>query len=1036
MRKTLLSFIALFIVQFCVHAQIVSNSGFESSLTNWTTSTINGSSATFTITSNTGLLHTGTKALTVVVTNSGTASNSVKLTHSSFTTSTARTYLLRFWALSSVRDNQINVNLKGSTTSNQCLFKIWNRMDTNGNGWQMYQYAFKTTETPTTLELNFNNVGTYYLDDVEIIDDTDAKVNVTTQYLWQNNLSGWGWISGDNDVSTELPDGRIAWLYNDSFMGTPNSHSNVLNFNAMINNLIVTQSTGGTLSSIYGGTQSSPSSLFLPTTSGNLFWICDGIVENNKLKILLQEWSGGNYASKASVATLSLPGLTVDNIVPTSYTGSDIPYSILEDDDYNYIYTVERAGTFEIYSRVARVPKGTLNTSVLWEFYSNSNTWSRDFSQAKRIISGVEASSVIKLGKNNYCLSGVSHLSNELCVWFATSPVGPWGNKAIVYTIPQEEGMLAYMGHINAGTGKNQGLFTLSYSVYPFGGGWDQQLSDKGIYIPYYAKANLRALSPYTVNDCAGVFGGSAYTDACGTCVGGTTGKLECIPNAGDNLALNKATTTSSVDGTMTGSLAVDGNTSTRWGSTNSDPQWIYVDLGATYNIGSVRVVWEYASAKNYLIQVSSDATNWSTIKTITNNSSYQNDHLGLTGSGRYLRIYGTARTTMFGYSIYELQVYAQTVTNSDITNLPGLIASQYTDSPAGEEATKLIDNNSATKFLTFHNAAYVQFAATARYVVSSYTMTSANDDPTRDPLNWTLQGSNDGSAWTTIDTRSGEDFPNRLQTRTFTMTNTVAYQYYRLNMTNNSGTILQLAEIQLFGAPCALIPGQTYRIINRNSGLAMDVYSGLTANGTNVDQWSYGNGAHQQWVINPTGDGYYRVSSANSGKVLEVNGSSLDNGGNVQQWDYYNQTNQQWSVTYIGNGYYKVLNRNSGKALEVSNNSLINGGNVQQWDFTNAASQQWSFIQVNGVKAPKSITIEQKASADESSDICLYLNPENRLFVNGLRDDTNIMIYNTLGILIKEEYGSSVDVSALTSGSYILKIKAMDGFVGKFIIK
>ena len=77
--------------------------------------------------------------------------------------------------------------------------------------------------------------------------------------------------------------------------------------------------------------------------------------------------------------------------------------------------------------------------------------------------------------------------------------------------------------------------------------------------------------------------------------------------------------------------------------------------------------------------------------------------------------------------------------------------------------------------------------------------MTSANDSPERDPLNWTLQGSNDGSSWITIDSRSNEDFPTRWLKKEYTFTNAIAYGYYRLNMTNNSGTILQLGEWELF---------------------------------------------------------------------------------------------------------------------------------------------------------------------------------------------------------------------------------------------
>jgi beta-glucanase (GH16 family)/regulation of enolase protein 1 (concanavalin A-like superfamily) len=132
------------------------------------------------------------------------------------------------------------------------------------------------------------------------------------------------------------------------------------------------------------------------------------------------------------------------------------------------------------------------------------------------------------------------------------------------------------------------------------------------------------------------------------------------------NLALNKATTTSSVENaTLTGASAVDGNGSTRWSSAFSDPQWIYVDLNATYSVNRVKITWEAAYGSNYQVQISSNATSWSDLKTITGNSALVNDHTGLSGTGRYIRIYGTTRGTPYGYSIFELEVYGTLVSGA-----------------------------------------------------------------------------------------------------------------------------------------------------------------------------------------------------------------------------------------------------------------------------------------------------------------------------------------------------------------------------------
>ena len=59
-------------------------------------------------------------------------------------------------------------------------------------------------------------------------------------------------------------------------------------------------------------------------------------------------------------------------------------------------------------------------------------------------------------------------------------------------------------------------------------------------------------------------------------------------------------------------SRAIDNNTGTRWESAFSDPQWIYVDLGAVKKVTEVKIDWQHAAAKDYRIDVSNDAVTWS----------------------------------------------------------------------------------------------------------------------------------------------------------------------------------------------------------------------------------------------------------------------------------------------------------------------------------------------------------------------------------------------------------------------------------------
>ncbi len=140
------------------------------------------------------------------------------------------------------------------------------------------------------------------------------------------------------------------------------------------------------------------------------------------------------------------------------------------------------------------------------------------------------------------------------------------------------------------------------------------------------------------------------------------------------NLALNQPTTVSSWQdngGYYPGSYAVDGNLSTRWASAWSDPQWIYVDLEATYNITEVDLYWETAYASSFQIQVSPDAVNWTNIYSTTNGLGGVQYLTGLSGTGRYVQMYGIARGTVYGYSLWEFQVFGTPVP----TNQPPVLA-------------------------------------------------------------------------------------------------------------------------------------------------------------------------------------------------------------------------------------------------------------------------------------------------------------------------------------------------------------------------
>lgn len=123
-------------------------------------------------------------------------------------------------------------------------------------------------------------------------------------------------------------------------------------------------------------------------------------------------------------------------------------------------------------------------------------------------------------------------------------------------------------------------------------------------------------------------------------------------------LSQGKLATASSIEGGFTAASAVDGDTGTRWASAFSDPQWLQIDLGVSATISQVVLQWETAYGKAYQIQVSNDATTWTTIYSTTIGDGAFDD-FNVTGSGRYVRLYATQRGTSWGYALWEFGIYS-----------------------------------------------------------------------------------------------------------------------------------------------------------------------------------------------------------------------------------------------------------------------------------------------------------------------------------------------------------------------------------------
>ena len=153
-----------------------------------------------------------------------------------------------------------------------------------------------------------------------------------------------------------------------------------------------------------------------------------------------------------------------------------------------------------------------------------------------------------------------------------------------------------------------------------------------------------------TTRDTTGATGSATFSWTVNSSSGGC---------ATTNIALNKPTTASSLENaSFTAAAATDGNAGTRWSSAFSDPQWLEVDLGTTQSICRVTLTWENAYATAFQIQTSTDGSTWTPIYSTTTGTG-GTQTLNVSGTGRYIRMYGTARATQYGYSLWEFAAFA-----------------------------------------------------------------------------------------------------------------------------------------------------------------------------------------------------------------------------------------------------------------------------------------------------------------------------------------------------------------------------------------
>lgn len=228
-------------------------------------------------------------------------------------------------------------------------------------------------------------------------------------------------------------------------------------------------------------------------------------------------------------------------------------------------------------------------------------------------------------------------------------------------------------------------------------------------------------------------------------------------PGGGEETLLSqgKPTTASSVEGPFNAAQATDGNPATRWSSLAADPQWIQIDLEEVKAISKMYLHWEAAYARGYTIEGSLNGDEWSTILNVTNGTGGEVTHSNLAGNYRYIRLTGTQRATVWGYSLFEFDVYGA----DDIPTVPTQPVLLSLDKPVttssvegGYLGTNAVDGDLATRWGSeFADPQSIEIdlesAHNIREIVLVWEAAFGSA--------YNIQGSLDGANWTTLVTQN-----------------------------------------------------------------------------------------------------------------------------------------------------------------------------------------------------------------------------------------------------------------------------------------
>ncbi|WP_328874919.1 DUF4185 domain-containing protein [Streptomyces sp. NBC_00287] len=304
------------------------------------------------------------------------------------------------------------------------------------------------------------------------------------------------WTGGDGTHSVRLPDGRVLWLFSDTYLGQVYAPPNPVGESyawrdttaPMVRNSAVVMRDGRLESTL-------PAPLFPDPAPGQWRWPVAARVEPRSpgsseqvLRVLLWVRTSGQapwiygVPTATEVATLSLPDLRVESVdkVFDQQLVTDPSRRVLfgttlvEEDGFTYVFGGDdrrAASRPASHAYVARVPEGGLADPGAWEYWDGEE-WAAGV--RPRAVLGDEQRtgvgstfSVVRDG-GTYVLftmaAGADGLTKVTSYW-ACSATGPWHGPAKDFSPSLPEGQVAAYNPQTHPELSEDGRLVLSYDV-------------------------------------------------------------------------------------------------------------------------------------------------------------------------------------------------------------------------------------------------------------------------------------------------------------------------------------------------------------------------------------------------------------------------------------------------------------------------------------------------------------------------------------------------------------------------------------------